>query len=52
MALVVVALNVAAKIALTGVLDVGGLALGTSLAAWGNFVALWWILERREAAAR
>jgi putative peptidoglycan lipid II flippase len=51
-ALVVVALNVAAKIALTGVLDVGGLALGTSLAAWGNFVALWWILERREAAAR
>jgi putative peptidoglycan lipid II flippase len=49
---VVVAANVAAKIGLTGVLDVGGLALGTSLAAWANFTALWLILERREARRR
>ncbi|MBP0573991.1 hypothetical protein J8J27_25160, partial [Mycobacterium tuberculosis] len=33
-AIVVVTANVLVKIALTGVLDVGGLALGTSLAAW------------------
>lgn len=51
-ALVVVAGNVVVKILLTGFLDVGGLALGTSMAAWANFAALWLILERREAAAR
>jgi putative peptidoglycan lipid II flippase len=48
-AIVVVAANVVAKIILTGFIDVGGLALGTSLAAWANFATLWLILEKREA---
>ena len=48
--LAVIGLNVAAKIALTGLVDVQGLALGTSIAAWANVCALWLILARRERA--